>query len=62
MAANGTAIGDDHATRSRRPNWTICAPSGALPTFAARCSYSAGSSVSSSVRRWWWLPLRRCLG
>jgi hypothetical protein len=36
MAANGTAIGDDHVTRLRRPNWTIRAPSGALPTFAAR--------------------------
>jgi hypothetical protein len=25
MATNGTAIGDDHVTRSRRPNWTIAA-------------------------------------
>jgi len=36
MAVNGTAIDDDHLTRSRRPNWRICAPSGAprdsLPT------------------------------
>src|SRR5487761_304812 len=34
MAANGTAIGDDHVTRSSRPNETIGVPSGALPTFA----------------------------
>jgi hypothetical protein len=30
MAVNGTAIGDDHVTRSRRPNRRVCAPSGAL--------------------------------
>jgi hypothetical protein len=40
MAAYGTAIGDDHVTRSRRPNWTICylwvrtAPAGLTENFA----------------------------
>src|SRR6266568_7026930 len=42
MAVNGTAIGDDHMTRSRRPNWTICAPSGALPGTAAQRPTSGG--------------------
>jgi len=30
MAVNNAAIDDDHVTRSRRRNWRICAPSGAL--------------------------------
>ena len=63
MPVNDAAIGDDHVTRSRRPNWRICAPSGALryslPTAPVRRSVRPRSGTPVALRHDRWPRLSR---